>query len=304
MNTRDISAFIAVVDTGSIVQAAVSLHLTQPGVTRRVQSLETMLGVELLDRQSKPLKPTAAGREVYQKGRQLLHSVADLMTLGRANVEATGELRLGMPPFLAELALSTPVDRLRECFPKLGLRILAGWSPGLTGQVEQGQLDASVVVLSAQTPPPAGMTATAFGSQKIKVVAAPSLGLPSRLGLSELSAFPWVLSQDGCGMRRTLRRAMDERGLPCDVAVEAYGADLQLSLVARGTGIGLVTTDLLAASSYRDRLTVLTVHDFKVDVVAWLIHRALPPRLEAPMALLLEELTTVMALRTGRRHRS
>ena len=83
--------------------------------------------------------------------------------------------------------------------------------------------------------------------------------------------------------------------------MEAYGADLQLSLVARGTGIGLVTADLLAVSPYRDRLKVLTVHDFKVDVVAWLIHRALPPRLEAPVAMLLEELRAVMLQRTGKR---
>jgi len=62
MNTRDIEAFLAVVDTGSIVGAAQRLNLTQPGVTRRVQNLEQNLGIDLLDRQSKPLKPTAAGR--------------------------------------------------------------------------------------------------------------------------------------------------------------------------------------------------------------------------------------------------
>jgi hypothetical protein len=59
----------------------------------------------------------------------------------------------------------------------------------------------------------------------------------------------------------------------------------------------LVTSDLLATSSYRDRLKVLTVSDFKIDVISWLIHRALPPRLEAPVALLLKELKAVMAKR-------
>ncbi|OXH82922.1 LysR family transcriptional regulator, partial [Burkholderia multivorans] len=56
MNTRDLQAFVAVVDSGSMVAAATRLHLTQPGLTRRVQNLETLLGVPLLDRQSKPLK--------------------------------------------------------------------------------------------------------------------------------------------------------------------------------------------------------------------------------------------------------
>lgn len=285
------------VDGGSIVQAANALHLTQPGVTRRVQSLEKLLGVELLDRQSKPLQPTAAGREVYQKGRQLLHAQADLIALSRADTEPSGELRLGMPPFLAEMALHTPVDRLREKFPQLTLRIQAGWSSGLVESVQQGLLDVAAVAFSERTPPPSGMQAHSFGRQSIKVVASPALGLRTRVELQDLAAHPWVLNQNGCGMRASLQRTLGAQGLPCDVAVEAFGAELQLSLVARGNGIGLVTADLLAASAYRDRLKVLQVSDFKLDLVAWLIHRALPPRLEAPVALLLQQLKKVMAER-------
>ena len=60
MNTHDLVAFVAVVETGSVVAASARLNLTQPGVTRRIQNLEEMLGAQLLDRLSKPLKPTAA----------------------------------------------------------------------------------------------------------------------------------------------------------------------------------------------------------------------------------------------------
>jgi DNA-binding transcriptional LysR family regulator len=153
MNTRDISAFIAVVETGSIVQAAATMHLTQPAVTRRMQSLEMLLGVELLDRQSKPLRPTAAGREVYEKGRQLLQAEANLMALVREDVEPSGELRLGMPPYLADMTLATPVDCLRERFPRLTLRIQTSWSQSLAEHVEQGMLDAAVIGFAENTAP-------------------------------------------------------------------------------------------------------------------------------------------------------
>jgi DNA-binding transcriptional LysR family regulator len=65
MNLIDLEAFVSV-DHGSIVAAAAALHLTQSAVTRRVQSLEDMLGVSLLDRQTRPLQPTLAGRETYE----------------------------------------------------------------------------------------------------------------------------------------------------------------------------------------------------------------------------------------------
>lgn len=290
MNTRDISAFVTVVETGSIVQAAAALHLTQPGVTRRVQSLESLLGIELLDRQSKPLRPTAAGKEVYQKGRQILHAEADLMASVREDIEPFGELRLGMPPMLADMALATPVDALRGAFPKLTLRIQGGWSPGLVEQVEQGALDVAAIVYSEGVAPPIGMIASAFKRQTIKVVASPKLGLKSRVSLSELAAHPWVLSQNGCGMRSTVRQAIEGQGLHFNVGVEAFGSDLQLSLVSRGAGIGLITSDALAASRHRDELKVLSVKDFKTDVISWLVHRPLPNRLQKPVQLLLDEL--------------
>lgn len=88
-----------------MVRAAERLHLTQPGLTRRVQSLETTLGAELLDRQSKPLKPTATGNEVYALARAVLSAVDDLLSVTSADSEPAGELRIGMPPFLADMAL-------------------------------------------------------------------------------------------------------------------------------------------------------------------------------------------------------
>ena len=72
MNLRDLEAYVAVVETGSIIGASARLNLTQPGVTRRIQNLEDGLGAVLLDRQSKPLRPTNAGREAYEQGLRVL----------------------------------------------------------------------------------------------------------------------------------------------------------------------------------------------------------------------------------------
>ena len=304
MNTHDLTAFIAVVDAGSIVQAANRLHLTQPAITRRVQSLEALLGVELLDRQSKPLRPSSVGREVYVKGRQLLRAESELMAAVNPAVEPEGELRLGMAPYLADMMLATPVDRLREAFPRLALRIQTSWSPTLTASLEGDQLDAAVVGYANGATPPASFVATSFASQPIRIVAAPSLGLPAKLDVRGLAGFSWVLSQSGCGMRSALRNALGIAGIPFDVTVEAAGSELQLSLVARGAGLGMVTADLLESSAYRQRLKVLNVADFRPEIVAWLVHRPLPPRLVAPVALLLEELQKLPMARAVKKRRA
>jgi DNA-binding transcriptional LysR family regulator len=291
MNTRDLQAFVAVVESGSMVRASERLFLTQPGLTRRVQNLETMLGIELLDRQSKPLKPTAAGNEVYGLARTVLRAVDDLLAVASPESEPTGEFRIGVPPFLSELALEQPIDRLRAAFPNLTLRVTAGWSPGLLEGVAQAKADAAVVLLPENVPLPEGLASTLLSYKPTIVVAPRSFGLPDKpAALADLATYPWVLNQDGCGMRSALSRAMSAAGLPFNVAVEAFGSELQLSLVARALGVGLAAPEVLARSPHRDTLQIVDVPDFRSGLCVWLVHSALPGRLVRPVALMRDAL--------------
>jgi len=298
VNTRDLQAFVAVVDSGSMVRAAEKLHLTQPGLTRRVQNLESMLGVELLERQSKPLKPSAAGNEVYALARTVLRAVDDLLSVASLDSEPSGELRIGMPPFLGEVALEKPVDQLRSVFPRLTLRVTAGWSPALVQSVERASLDAAVVLMPPGFSPPETLHATRLAFVPTVIVAARSLGLSEApVTLAELSRYEWVLNQDGCGMRSVLSRTLQAAGLPLNVAVEAFGSELQLSLVARGLGIGLVTPDMLERSSHRLSLQIIDTTDFRTGVDVWFVHGSLPGRLMRAIEVLRASLDEVLAER-------
>lgn len=304
MNTRDLQAFVEVIDSGSMVRAATKLHLTQPGLTRRVQNLETTLGVALLDRQSKPMKPTGAGKEVYTLARAVLRSVDDLLAVAAPGSEPAGELKIGVPPFLSELALEQPIDRLRAAFPRLTLRVTAAWSPALLERALRAEVDAAVIMTPVSTTLPDTVTATLLAVQPTVVVASRSLALPCkakrgqdapRLTLAELAQHSWVLSQDGCGMRSALSRALGAASLRFDVAVEAFGSELQLSLVARGVGLGIVTPGQLAASAHKDALQVIEAPELSGGLNVWLVHGTLPGRLVRPMAMLRDTLAQVLA---------
>src|SRR5690242_14511611 len=195
MNIHDLEAFVAVVETGSIVAASARLNLTQPGVTRRIQNLEDLLGAALLDRQSKPLKPTSAGREAYEHGRRVLRSLDDLKAGVSPQGAVRGEFRLGVMPYLSEAALALPLDRLRGEFPELTIRITSGWSPRLVEQVARSELDAAALCLADGVSPPDELAGDDLGVQPVLLVAAPGLGVPRPASLAELSRFPWVMNE-------------------------------------------------------------------------------------------------------------
>ncbi|MGG6896371.1 LysR family transcriptional regulator [Rhizobium sp. BR 315] len=294
MNIHDLEAFVAVVETGSIVAASARINLTQPGITRRIQNLEDSLGIALLDRQSKPLKPTAAGREAYEHGRRVLRSLDDLKTGVSPGGAIGGEFRLGIMPYLSEAALSAPLDALRSQFPQLSLRIVSGWSPQLIEQVAHSQLDAATVCLAEGMQPPDNVVGDVLGVHSVILVAAPPLGVPKAPRLEELSRFPWILNQSGCGFRAFIHHRFEAERLPFDVAVEAMSADLRMSLVARGLGIGVLTPAALADSRWRNDVEIIEAPDFRPKVVNWLLHRPPAGRLARPIATFGEALAETL----------
>jgi DNA-binding transcriptional LysR family regulator len=296
MNIPDLEAFVAVVETGSIVAASARLNLTQPGVTRRVQNLEDGLGAALLDRQSKPLKPTQAGREAYEQARRVLRSVEDLRSSVAPDGEVRGEFRLGVMPYLSEAALSVPLDRMREAFPQLTLRITSGWSPRLLEQVSRSELDAAALCLVDGASPPEDLVADDLGTQPVLLVAAPGLGVPQPASLADLSRFPWIMNESGCGFRGFIRQRFEAARLPFRVGIEALSVDLRMSLVARGLGIGVLTPAAFADSRWQGAVEVIDAPEFRPQVRCWMLHRPPAGRLALPIATFRDGLAKALAL--------
>lgn len=286
MNTRDLEAFLAVVETGSIVGASARLNLTQPGVSRRIQSLEEQLGVALLDRQSKPLKPTAAGRETYAHGRRMLGVLGDLKTGLSPEGVVSGEFRLGISPYLSEIGITTLADRLRGEFPYLMLRITTGWPEQLLEQLRRSQIDVAAFCLPDGINPPTEIETEALEIQPLCVAASQSPDLPSPATLQDLSLFPWIINQDGCGFRSAIQRRFEQEHLSMRVGIEALSSDLRLSLVARGLGITLATRTAIENSPLREALRIIPVQDFEPRVRAWIVRRPPVGRLVKPIACL------------------
>ena len=73
--------WVAVVETGSVSAAASRLGVSQASASQHVRQLESFYGVELLDRSTRPGKPTSAGQRLLEHATQLL-SLADEMAHG------------------------------------------------------------------------------------------------------------------------------------------------------------------------------------------------------------------------------
>jgi len=277
MNLQDINAFVAVAETGSLNRAALRLNLTQPATTRRVQNFEAALGgAALLDRTVKPPILTPLGHQVLEHCRRVLKAVADLEKSTSATAEPAGDLRIGLAHGLADVALTSPLDDLRRRFPNIRLQVSSNWTTRLLEGVRNGALDCAIGLLTENHAVPPNMQVVVMGSECAVVVAARILKLRGdghgRLRLRDLIDQAWVLNPLGCGCRATLQRAFDRAKMPMRVGAEVFGEDLQLSLIARGGGLGLVPRRQLRDSPHRSRLRVVTVSDFDLQATITMLH--------------------------------
>ncbi|RXI16038.1 LysR family transcriptional regulator [Klebsiella michiganensis] len=282
MRIDDIDALLATVQFSSLNQAAEYLGITQSAITRRLQRLEQTLNVTLLERQTRPLTLTAAGHRVYEQCLSIKRETKKLYGLLDPEAEPHGILRLGVPQSVAELALQPALSALRQQFPALRPQVTCGWSGLLQKRLESVELDGVLAMGPEQQRFAEGYGGRLLCPLDIVVIAATSWRLHAG-ALRDCAEKGWVLNSDGCGLRAGLIRELQSQGLRLALNVETAGAQLQISLVAQGLGLGLVPRAALAASPWRDEVTVLTLADFQPEVHLWLVHAQNLANLSQPL---------------------
>lgn len=289
-----VTAFVATVEHGSVNRAAERLGLAQPVVTRRIQRLEALLGVELFDRRVRPVALTPAGVRSVAPCRAALQAMADLRAVAR-HEEPAGELRLGVAPALADLALPNTLAALRVRYPRVALRVHTEWTPQLIHQLHVGVLDLAVAQLPLGATPPADLDAQALGVEELCVVAAAHLGLEPELELADLAQFAWVLNPEGCGARVLLEAMLRSYEMRLVVAAELDGYELHAALVAQGLGLGLLPARILRQPALLAQLQPIQVRNHRLALQVWSVSTRTRPQVQAPLDLLTEELAQIIA---------
>jgi DNA-binding transcriptional LysR family regulator len=297
MEMQQLRALVSVAEAGSVTEAARRLFLTQPAVTRQIRGLEEELGGSLFDRAKKPIVPTPLGKSALAHARRILQMSEDLRALVSSEAGTIkGELRVGISFTLAQQVIAPLTLALRQRFPGLQLRLKVFWSGIVRREVEEGQLDAAIVLAPRGAPPPAAVVARKLAPEPATAVASTRTHLKGVVTLEQLRGVPWVLNPDGCGYRARLKRALEEAGIPFEVAVEVLfmDLDLQLKLIREGVGAGIVPMRALPPRLQATGLQTFRISTIDFALEVWLLHRDTGSIMPLVAPLLEESLSSVL----------
>ena len=142
MDTRLLTHFLALIDTGNFARAAEQVHLSQPAFSRSIQQLESQLGVSLFDRGRQGAQPTPFARAALPHVRQTLSALASLRQEMDALQGLTGgELAIGTGPYPALGLVDQACSLFADRYPAVQLQVYQGNWAELAGRLLGGELE-------------------------------------------------------------------------------------------------------------------------------------------------------------------
>lgn len=130
MDLEALSYFGQVLHSGSFSAAARQLDIPRQRVHRRIASLERDLGVRLLDRTTRSLRPTAAGRRMQAHAVRILEEGrAARASLRGVKEHPSGTLRVTTTPIFGEMVLSPVIQEFLQAWPETRIEALFTMEP-------------------------------------------------------------------------------------------------------------------------------------------------------------------------------
>ncbi len=165
---REIEAFVAVVEAGSFVRAGESLRISKAAVSRSLLDLEQRLGVRLLQRTTRRLSLTDAGRAYFDRGKQLLADLAEADNLvGSDPMRPVGLLKVSAPHAFGTRVLADVWGAFLERYQDVKLEVFL--TDRKVDMVDEGY-DASIRI--ARTPD-SSLISRKLCSTRMHLVASP-----------------------------------------------------------------------------------------------------------------------------------
>jgi DNA-binding transcriptional LysR family regulator len=252
-----------VVMRGSFSAAADSLSYSQSAVSQAVATLEAEMGVSLLERDRRGVRPTAAGSALIG------HAEGILARLEAAENEVAaivglrgGRLRIASFPTAGATLMPLAIATFRAAHPDVTVTLAEGEPDEIVPRLRNGEFDLALLFEF-----PGATEKLGSGMQRVELLEDPMhLALPeghrlakrAKLRLEDLRDEAWIQTSASSPCARHVVRSCHAAGFEPTVSFESDDYQTVQGLVAAGVGVALIPK--LALSTVRDDIAIRALH--------------------------------------------
>jgi LysR family nitrogen assimilation transcriptional regulator len=236
---RQLRYFVKIVEAGSISRAAALVYVAQPALSSQIAELEQELGVALLQRSARGVKPTPAGEVLYKEASVLIRQFEKIPEIVRTSgLDAAGSVSVGMASSLAYFLSGPFMKACKDALPNISLSFFNEDSASLRAKVRQHTLDLAIAF--EQKPLPGFTRIDLFRQRTFLLHTDESKRDVPELSLADLAQIPLILPAQTNNIRRAIDRAFALAGLTPKVAAEIQDFASDLAAVRSGVGAAML----------------------------------------------------------------
>jgi DNA-binding transcriptional LysR family regulator len=255
LNLKRLHTFILLIDHKSFSTVGDILNISQPGVTKQIQTLEKELGTTLLYRDT--LEPTEPGRLVYRKGKSLLCAWKQLEEECQTfEHHLTGLLKIGASTIPSTYIVPNILKKFLNQHPQVEINLSVYESDEVFDLVQSEKLDIGFIGYEPYTK---GLKSTLVARDHLLLIGPPDS--EDITGFEDIKDFPFIFRTARSGTWQAAKRSILEWGgsvneLKCLATV--HSTESVITMVESGLGYSVVSDVAARSASKYNRIKILT----------------------------------------------
>ena len=244
---KQLRAFVAIVEQGSFSKAAQKLYITQPAISLQIKTLETELGLVLIERRDREIALTPAGLCFFENAKVILNQYHTLNEdLNQFRTEMNTQLRIAASTIPGEYLLPEKIKAFKKIHPDLTISMAIYDSVEVLNQVIKDEFSIGIIGFK---PSSQEIQSEIFVTEKLKLVGqsqSETHNFPSTL--KELLKKPHILREEGSGTRKTVLEYLKTHGIDLsqiNLSVDLGSTKSTLTAVEVGLGLSWISEHAL-----------------------------------------------------------
>jgi DNA-binding transcriptional LysR family regulator len=239
LNLRQAEAFKAVIESGTVSQAAHVLSVSQPAVSKLLASLEADTGLQLFERVKGRLAPTQRGMRLYEEIDRIFVGIRQVENAVESiRREEQGKLNVGVMPALSGAFIRRATMRFLERFPHVHVSIQARSSQRIADWLVSRQLDVGLVISRIDNP---YIVAEQLMEHPLVCIMPPNHRLARRRAVEprDLDGEPFVSFMPESYTGQRIAAIFEQHGIRMNTVLNATTAPTVCEFVAAGLGVSV-----------------------------------------------------------------
>ncbi|MCT4621611.1 MAG: LysR family transcriptional regulator [Marinisporobacter sp.] len=272
MNLGYLQAFYMTVKHNSMSKAAQILHLTRPGLSGQIKSLENELGVSLLNRSNKGVELTEEGKVLFDYADTLLsiqgNIKRDLINLHQDRPK----LVIGACKSVGEYALPCSIFTFKHLHEEVDINMEVINSTGVIQKLQEHTINIGIIQRDSNIDD----IVTQYIISDELLLVGNSAHSPERISIEELKQIPLILREHDSGTRYVIEKSLKEKGIHIEdlnVVYNLNSPEAIKSSVLAGKGFSFLPRLVVNQEIKKQSLQTIEIDDLKISFAYYIASR-------------------------------